>query len=90
MVENQRITLSDKFVWKKAIYLLTKIPLKIDTLDLQIPWNVLKCDKLYLVVYPPPEKEDMCCNICNGSNSNQAQLAKLLGVGDREFRSVNI
>ena len=60
------------------------------SLELQIPWNVLKCDKLYLEVYPPPEKEDMCCNICNASNSNQAQLAKLLGVGDREFRLGNI
>ena len=50
----------------------------------------MKCDKLYLEVYPPPEKEDMCCNICNASNSNQAQLAKLLGVGDREFRLGNI
>ena len=50
----------------------------------------LNCHHILLVVYPPPEKADMCCNVCNDSESSQVQLAKLLGVGDRDFRSVDI
>ena len=44
----------------------------------------------FAVTYPPPEKADMCCSVCNDSESSQEQLAQLLGVGDRDFRSVNI